>query len=143
MDAAVEFQPINKEGFDRRDVLGKLCKKILKKELTSAVFSYSAYVKFQLYKTTNISYKRYPSCCPQWDNSPRRVGRPFTGFKGSTPSLFKKWFFAVYNRFKPYSKDENFIFINAWNEWAEGCHLEPDLKFGRAYLEAVKEVVNK
>lgn len=143
IDAAIEFQPINKEGFDRRDIIGKLCKKLLKKELKSSVFNYSNYVDFQIKKIKTTSYKRFPSCCPQWDNSPRRVGRPFTGFKGSTPNLFKKWFSVVYNRFLPYSEDENLIFINAWNEWAEGCHLEPDLKYGRGFLEAIKEVISE
>lgn len=49
----------------------------------------------------------------------------------------------MYTQFKPYSEDENLIFINAWNEWAEGCHLEPDLKNGTGFLEAVKYVIDK
>ena len=44
-------------------------------------------------------------------------------------------------RFKPYAKDENFIFINAWNEWAEGNHLEPCVKWGSQYLDATKMVL--
>ena len=43
--------------------------------------------------------------------------------------------------FRPYSKEENFVFRNAWNEWAEGNHLEPDLKWGHEYLEMTKMAI--
>ena len=47
------------------------------------------------------------------------------------------------NEFKPSNLEENFIFINAWNEWAEGNHLEPCQKWGLSYLEALKRVIDK
>jgi len=46
-------------------------------------------------------------------------------------------------RFTPPSAEENFIFINAWNEWAEGNHLEPCLKWGREYLEATRRALGQ
>lgn len=61
-------------------------------------------------------------------------------FKDVTPELFEQWFRHVYETFVQFSKDENFIFINAWNEWAEGCHLEPYLKYGKGGLEGIKRV---
>jgi len=64
-------------------------------------------------------------------------------FIGSCPKLFGCWLEDVFIRFKPYSPNENLIFINAWNEWAEGNHLEPDQKWGCAYLEEVKRIVDK
>ena len=39
--------------------------------------------------------------------------------------------------------DHKIVFIRSWNEWAEGNHIEPDLKYGRGYLEAIKEVLDK
>ena len=59
--------------------------------------------------------------------------------KNSTPNLFKEWLIKIIADFEPYTKEENLIFINAWNEWAEGNHIEPDQKFGTQYLEAIKE----
>lgn len=141
-DAAVEFQPINKEGWDRRySMVSKITKKLLKKEIFASIYPYKEYVDFQIKKPKFTEYKRYPSVCPVWDNSSRRVSQAFSCFKGVTPELFEKWFSHVYNTFEPFSKEENFIFINAWNEWAEGCHLEPDLKYGRGFLEAIKNVI--
>ena len=49
----------------------------------------------------------------------------------------------VVQDFHPYSEEENFIFINAWNEWAEGAHLEPCIKFGHGYLEALKNALSE
>ena len=57
-----------------------------------------------------------------------RVGQGFMCFDKSSPSVFGRWFKYVYESFVPYSKEENFVFVNAWNEWAEGGYLEPDLK---------------
>ena len=143
-DAAIEFQPINKEGWDRSyNALSKISKKLLHKEYFSSIFPYKQYVDFQINKPKFTDYKRYPSVCPMWDNASRRVGQAFSCFKGASPELFEKWFHHVYKTFTPYSKEENFIFINAWNEWAEGCHLEPDLKYGRGFLEAVKHTVKQ
>lgn len=84
-------------------------------------------------------YKRFPGVTPGWDNSARRKSG-YMILKDSTPALFKRWLQASLNRFKSYSEEENFVFINAWNEWAEGNHLEPCIKWGKHYLDVVKEV---
>ncbi len=56
--------------------------------------------------------------------------------------MYKVWLEHELKNFTPYSTDENFIFINAWNEWAEGNHLEPCKKFGTDYLVATKEALS-
>ena len=84
-------------------------------------------------------YKIYPGVCPSWDNSARRIKSAASIFTESSPDVFKRWLLFKLQHFIPFSDDENFIFINAWNEWAEGNHLEPDEKWGYAYLEALKE----
>lgn len=87
--------------------------------------SYKKYVKYRI-KTPLPSYRQFPCVTPNFDNASRRMHKGFTAFIGSTPQLYGKWLSSVFEKFKPYSQEENFIFINAWNEWAEGNHLEPD-----------------
>ena len=75
-----------------------------------------------------------------WDNTPRR-DRWAAVLHDSTPDLYARWLSRLLETFEPYSAEENFVFINAWNEWAEGNHLEPDEQWGRAYLEATRNVL--
>lgn len=88
-------------------------------------------------------YPRIPCVCPGWDNSPRRK----TGaviFMNSTPERYERWLREIVERRaaragadeNPGFSPESLVFINAWNEWAEGNHLEPCQKWGRGYLEA-------
>lgn len=84
-------------------------------------------------------YKQYPAVTPMWDNTARR--KYPTIIKKSTPKKFGAWCKEKLSIFKPFSKEENFFFINAWNEWAEGNHLEPCQKWGHAYLEEFKNAM--
>ncbi len=72
-----------------------------------------------------------------WDNSPRKKKKNLV-FKGSNPAKFQYYFRCQYEKAK--KLNSQFIFINAWNEWAEGTYLEPDIFYKTAYLEAVKRV---
>ncbi|WP_308992660.1 glycoside hydrolase family 99-like domain-containing protein [Mariniflexile litorale] len=85
-------------------------------------------------------YKLYRGITPSWDNTSRKKENWIVA-KESSPELYFKWLKHVVDNFKPYSKEENFVFINAMNEWAEGNHLEPCIKYGRAYLEATKKAL--
>lgn len=101
---------------------------------------YNAGVKASI-ERKNTNYKLFRSVTPSWDNTPRR-GLNGVVCQGSNPEVYKTWLEKLIEKFKPYSKEENFIFVNAMNEWAEGNHLEPCLKYGRAYLEATKKALN-
>jgi hypothetical protein len=79
----------------------------------------------------------YPSVGPGWDNTPRSTTRGIV-LHGSHPDLFRRNLRQGVVRVMRLDPDERFIFIKAWNEWAEGNHLEPDLRFGHAWLEAVR-----
>jgi GT2 family glycosyltransferase/SAM-dependent methyltransferase len=83
-------------------------------------------------------YTRFRGLIPGWDNTPRRQDTSFC-FENATPGAFEVWAEAVIDQTrKMQSGDQRLVFVNAWNEWAEGAYLEPDLRFGHGFLEALK-----
>lgn len=85
-------------------------------------------------------YKLFRGVTPSWDNTARKGHKGIVA-KGSSPELYFDWLKYTVDHFKPYSDEENFIFINAMNEWAEGNHLEPCIKHGKAFLEATRKAL--
>ena len=86
-------------------------------------------------------YTCFPGVCPSWDNSARRPPGQAIIFRNTSPARFKDWLSAKLRQLAPPSPDENLLFINAWNEWAEGNHLEPCLQYGDAWLEALQQTL--
>ena len=82
---------------------------------------------------------RYPSVVHAWDNSPRS-GVNSLVIHGSTPELFRKVLRRAFDltRQTAAPRDGRLVFLKSWNEWAEGNHLEPDLRDGYGYLEAIR-----
>ena len=75
---------------------------------------------------------------PSWDNTARRREDAFI-FHGSDPDKYRAWLDRVIDYTDAHRLgEERLVFINAWNEWAEGNHLEPDERIGRGYLEATR-----
>lgn len=146
LDASIDFPPFNmnpKMNSWRNHPLESFSRRILHKTVGNSIYSYKEYVEDKIGTPLPTDHKQYPSIMPSWDNACRRVGQPFMAYKNCTPDLFGKWAEHTLETFKPFSKDENLVFINAWNEWAEGNHMEPDIKWGRGYLEALKKAVDK
>lgn len=90
-------------------------------------------------------YPFIPSVFPAWDNSARKKQNAVI-FQGSTPDLYKAWLIRTIQTagaatFTARSGEPPVVFVNAWNEWAEGNHLEPDQRWGRAYLEATRDAL--
>jgi hypothetical protein len=83
----------------------------------------------------------YPSIVPGWDNTPR-AGRKGIVLHGSTPELFYEHARDILMSVADRPAEERIVFIKSWNEWAEGNYLEPDQKFGNAYLDAVKSALD-
>ena len=82
----------------------------------------------------------YPCILPNWDPSPR-TGRKGHVFINSTPSSFKKHVMDVLRTVRSKNPEHRIIFLKSWNEWAEGNYMEPDMRFGRGYLESLKEAM--
>ncbi|APW37495.1 hypothetical protein RD110_10080 [Rhodoferax koreense] len=88
-------------------------------------------------------YTLHPGVCPSWDNDARRPnwGR---GYSGSNPAKYGDWLHAASTQaLQEPSKEARIVFINAWNEWAEGAYLEPDRHFGSAYLHETRKVLDQ
>lgn len=86
-------------------------------------------------------YRLYPAVNPGWDNEPRRAGTGRT-YLHASPRGFRDWLrMTVDKRLVGLEADERIVFINAWNEWAEGAVLEPDIRLGHAWLKATREAL--
>ncbi len=82
-----------------------------------------------------VPYLRYDTVCPGWDNAARR-GEDAWVLHHNTPESYERWLSLAVRRAMERPREERIVFVNAWNEWAEGAHLEPDRRHGRAFLEA-------
>lgn len=83
-----------------------------------------------------------PTVVPNWDHTPRSGKRGLV-LQGSTPELFQKSVSKVVNQIENKPYDQRFVMIKSWNEWAEGNYMEPDLRWGKKYLEALKNAILK
>ena len=133
-DGAVEFPPqgvgqpysgpvqVVREGFD-----GK-------------IYDYEGTVLDALGRAS-IGYVRYPTVFATWDNTPRQ---PQTGtvLQGAAPELFQAYVEGKLDEVENFTiGDERLMFVNAWNEWAEGAHLEPDNTYGHRWLAALRNAL--
>ena len=137
-DAALEFAP-NNMGAPRitAEVAG------VHPDFTGTIYEYSYLVERSRSYESPPEYPLFRSVTPMWDNEARRPGRG-TVFAGSTPSLYREWLEnACRHTIERIGADKPFVFINAWNEWAEGAHLEPDRSYGYAYLQATADALRK
>jgi lipopolysaccharide biosynthesis protein len=151
-DAAVEFAPdlavmpfpkMHREtwGFQARleNQLRKL-RLLPQAYFDHHVYSYDDLVTRSMAKGPQ-PYTWFRCVTPSWDNSARRA-KGATIIHKSSPELYERWLRAmVQTTVNTFNGDERLLFVNAWNEWAEGNHLEPDQRWGRAYLEATRRAV--
>lgn len=157
-EAAIEFQPHSKyllayieSSYQNRrsQVSWRIYRKVLRllkqhhqvEQLDHEAryfLSYPDYVDYVLrHYAYQKEYKTFPGVTPMWDNAARRKNKAFL-LHNASPEKYFEWISFHKKNFEAFSADENFLFINAWNEWAEGNHLEPCQRWGRSFLEATK-----
>ena len=103
------------------------------------------YIEKRRYLVPKPDYKLFKGVCPSWDNTARKAYSGAAVIDGISPALYQEWLenCITYTR-EAHIQNERFIFINAWNEWAEAAHLEPCIRYGYAYLQATHQaLINK
>lgn len=132
-DLAIEFPP---NGTNPPDITEKVFP--YSDDFQGLVYDWSVYLE----RSKAYEEPPYPlvrSVCPSWDNTARKKNRSIS-FMNSSPCGFQQWLCSALMDTQKTSgyKKVDAVFVNAWNEWAEGAHLEPDKKYGFAWLEAVR-----
>jgi hypothetical protein len=134
-DASVEFPPhgyfhnsIGRDGVERLD-----------NSFEGFLYDYRRVVSNALLRPTP-AYRQYRGVMPGWDNTARRRHAAHI-YHHSSPELYGRWLHEVCEQARVGDIQQPVVFINAWNEWAEGACLEPDLRSGRAYLKATRQAV--
>jgi hypothetical protein len=138
MDAAAGFPPHNHgfRGTNLRDAVERL-----DSAYCGTVFDYAEMAAAaRAYLPSEFPF--FPGVCPGWDNEARHPGVGIC-FKGANPDAYGEWLAAACQAaLASPDPEERIVFVNAWNEWAEGAHLEPDRHFGYAYLVETARVVS-
>ena len=135
-DAAIEFPPNNSAPPDLTDQ-----RRPADVGFMGKIYDWSIFVdRSREYRTPD--YRLYRGVCPGWDNTARRR-HTATAFVNNSPALYRIWLENAVRdtRQRIANPDERLIFVNAWNEWAEGAYLEPDARFGYAWLQSTRDAI--
>lgn len=138
-DALVEFPPhiicnkvknVKPEGYINPYFNGKV------KDMSGFISN-----KEYLYEHNTKAY--YRGVMTSWDNTARKATTGATIYTGLNPQSFKIWLRDAIVEGKDKNGKNNYVFVNSWNEWAEGSHLEPDMKYGYGFLQSMKEAIEE
>lgn len=130
-DALSEFPPHQLNAAEMQDALH-----LASTRTGGRIYNYESLVESECNKAKSGKVV-HPGVMPSWDNSARRPHDSHI-FHGATPELFGRWLRNAVDRAAHHSTSERLVFINAWNEWAEGAYLEPDARYGYAWLRQIQ-----
>ena len=139
-DAAMEFPPHSHFIAPKR---ADAMLSITNSNYQGTIYDYGNFAKSSVHED-EPAYKVFKTTMLSWDNTARRQDNSYI-FYGFSLLRYKQWLSLLCNRVfnnPKYNSDEKLVFINAWNEWAEGTHLEPDREFGYGYLQATYDAIS-
>lgn len=139
-DASVDFMP---QGIDfKAQVFGGVAPhvdirdRLLDPTFSGVAFDYRKIVLNEEFQSFTYPFKTYKCVMPSWDNDARKKGKG-SSYYLSSPDLYGKWL----DRALTDTDDGSLVFINAWNEWAEGAMLEPTERYGHAVLNRTAQIM--
>ena len=103
-------------------------------------YDYNKIIKF-LYNDQDERLDVYPQLVPRYDKTPRK-GKDAEFYYNNSPKAFKKSVELALERVKNKPIEKRILFVFAWNEWGEGAYMEPDIKYGHAYINALREALD-
>lgn len=131
-DSGVEFPPHN------LDIGGSNEKVRCFKPFRGHIFQYADIADGYLRRKYPVGSDRiFKTVFPSWDNTARTGDRALVILNGC-PDNYEYWLSESLDQTRAFNDPSSLVFINAWNEWAEGCHLEPDRRHGPGFLEATQ-----
>lgn len=141
------FDAVNSRGINRGQALAETAVKFYWRRFWQKIFNVGVlkmpYEKIiKNFFVENDKWENvYPTIIPNFDRSPRSGKKTNFLWYGSTPALFKKHVQDALALIKDKKEDHKILFLMSWNEWGEGNYVEPDTRWGHAYLDALKEVL--
>lgn len=144
-DAAIEFEPLTiakRTDFGAKEPVPRtVLSHLIDKNFSGGLADYRQ-VALNTVQENNFPFSTYKSLMPSWDNDARKKGKGSTIFSGSNPDIYGRWLDNVL-AVETKKADAPMVFINAWNEWAEGTVLEPTKHNGHALLNRTTEILAK
>ncbi|MEL7605904.1 MAG: glycoside hydrolase family 99-like domain-containing protein [Sedimentibacter saalensis] len=145
IDARYNFEPgytlnhvlpkFYRYGINAKTLIRGLYNKFSSSKIVERIIDARLINKFMNKNKVNSNKPVYKGAFTMWDNTPRRDHKGLV-YTNTTPKLFEKALLKI----KETSTDDEFVYINAWNEWGEGCYLEPDEVNKYDYLEIIKRI---
>lgn len=133
IDAIAEFPPVGSNTLRSAQLLPV---KGLRADFAGRIMSYPR-MATRFMSRKNPQFTRYRGVAPGWDNTARR-GNKATIYVGHNPAIYSQWLSHARRTEDHRAEGTGLVFINAWNEWAEGAYLEPDETWGTAFLTATR-----